>query len=122
MKNFVRVFFTSLCMFISLCASAYSMDNHLTCINSSVISAPQKNITLRHEETESSIATTNNQNYEISNLNDKNDTYSGFTIGSVSESVRLTEQILISKYNKNIYAQSHNISPNFKNEICTRAP
>ena len=112
-------------MLVSMSAGTFAMSHSeivSSCSGKCFLESAPDYYTLNYDKRETSIAVSNNQNYKISVLTDEGSYYGGCSfVKSVSQS-KIFEQIFILGYRKNIRNKSHNISPNFTNEICTRAP
>ncbi len=117
MKNFLKIFFTALCLFIPTFASASGINQITSEVNSiPVVSAVSK------LNSETSIAAVNTGNLELSAIQDRRNNQSFGNIDKSNAQNKLIQQIFTAYYNKLFYSTSHKISSYLKNEICTRAP
>lgn len=127
MKNFIKLFFITLCIFLPLFANAdgiaqcgFDIEPHIVIENVSKNSAEV--LAVQTKKNESSIAAPNFGNFELSAIQDRRNTQSSASFDKTGAQFRLLQQIFTDKYNKLYYSTSHKISSYLKNEICTRAP
>ncbi len=127
MKNFIKIFFTALCLFIPIFASATGL-NQLSAqfqplqIIETPSSQNNESSCFNKNYNETYIAAVNTRNLELSALQDRRSPQGFGNIDKSSAQNKLLQQIFTSNYNKLYFSTSHKLSSYLKNEICTRAP
>lgn len=127
MKKFIKIFFTALCLFIPIFASATGVNQlppQLQQLQFIEAHSSQNNESscFNKNNNETSIAAVNTRNLELSVLQDRKNPKSFGNIDKSRAHNKLIQQIFTSDYNKLYFRTSHKISSYLKNEICTRAP
>lgn len=127
MKNFIKIFFIFVYLFISLGANSADaaikpIEKFASQLVYDEIIISKQISQIESENNEGSVIDATNHPTEINVLRDKKDSFSNSFLDKTNSQNKLLQQIFLSKNNKIYCSISHKISPIFENEICTRAP
>ena len=127
MRGFVKTLIIFIYFFLALFiqpSSALSCEN-FTASNSQtyiVSSARHETTLINNKKEEYYVISKNNNRLEITNLSNKNNHYGLGSFNSTNTDYNILNNFILTKNNIITNRISHNISPNLKNAIYTRAP